>query len=563
MANSRNSAPLRVDASPVDPGPAYWRAIAECEARHRARHSRSPRFGCAEPRIVTPPLRELTPETTAGFACVEFATEVLGIDLLPWQVALLLRALELLPDGTFRFRTVVVLVARQNGKSTLAQVLALFFMYVRAAALIIGTAQNLDIAKEVWQGAVDIAQDVPELAELIAGQPRTTNGQIELKLVSGERYKVQAASRRGGRGLSGDLVLLDELREHQTWDAWGAVTKTTLARELAQVWALSNAGDATSVVLRHLRKQAHKPLGDPDGINAEPVSSDDIMGAVEVLEDVAEIMAEASEGLGIFEWSAKPECSMGDRDQWGYANPSLGYTLTERALASALATDPEWVFRTECLCQWSEGTLEGPYPPGAWDAGIDAESEIPEGEPVSFGLDVSASRSAAHIGVVGRRGDGDWHGEIVASRIGIDWSVQWFRERASVETPMRVAVQGRGAPVTGLIEELEAIEGLTVVKMVGSDLGVACGRIWDAVASHVKSEGAGARLWHRPQPVLDIPAATAATKVAGDGAWMWDRLKSPSDSAPMVAITNALFDASRVEEVPTKSAYEDSDLLVV
>ena len=36
-------------------------------------------------------------------------------------------------------------------------------MYVRGAALVIGTAQNLDIAEEVWQGAVDIAQDVPEL----------------------------------------------------------------------------------------------------------------------------------------------------------------------------------------------------------------------------------------------------------------------------------------------------------------------------------------------------------------------------------------------------------------
>jgi hypothetical protein len=180
----------------------------------------------------------------------------------------LIHALELLADGTFRFRTVVVLVARQNGKSTLAQVLALFFMYVRSAPLVIGTAQNLDIAEEVWQGAVDIAEDVPELQDEIERIVRV-NGKKALELRSGERYKVQAANRRGGRGLSGDLVIMDELREHQSWDSWSAVTKTTLARSLAQIWALSNAGDASSIVLAHLRRMGHAALGDPDGINAD------------------------------------------------------------------------------------------------------------------------------------------------------------------------------------------------------------------------------------------------------------------------------------------------------
>ena len=33
------------------------------------------------------------------------------------------------------------------------------------------------------------------------------------------------------------------------------------------------------------------------------------------------------------------------------ANPALGYTITEEAIASALSTDPETIFRTEVLCQ--------------------------------------------------------------------------------------------------------------------------------------------------------------------------------------------------------------------
>ena len=289
------------------------------------------RFGREEPRVFTPPLRELTPRTSAGFAAIEFASDILGIELFPWQKFLLIHALELLPDGLFRFRTVVILVARQNGKSTLAQVLSLFFLYVRSAALVIGTAQNLDIAEEVWQGAVDIAEDTPDLADEIKKVVRV-NGKKSLELVSGQRYKVQAANRRGGRGLSGDLVILDELREHQSWDAWGAVTKTTLARALAQIWTLSNAGDATSVVLRHLRKIGHRAVGDPDGINEEigvPGAAEDLLvgaDAVEAAEGVDD------DSLGIFEWSAPPGCDIWDRDGWAYANPSLGYTLSEHGV---------------------------------------------------------------------------------------------------------------------------------------------------------------------------------------------------------------------------------------
>jgi phage terminase large subunit-like protein len=297
---------------------------------------RAKRYGSEVPRIYTPPLRELTPETSKGFECIQFAEDVLGVSLLPWQKWLLIHALEVLDDGSYRFRTVILLVARQNGKSTLMQVLSLWRMYVDAAKLIIGTAQNLDIAEEQWQGAVELAEGVPELAEEIS-KVNKTNGKKALELESGERYKVAAANRKGGRGLSGDLVLMDELREHTNWDSWSAVSKTTLARFYAQVWAASNAGDAASIVLRFLRKLAHTALGNPDGLDdvglvADPEGDD----------------AEDGDSLGIFEWSARPGVSIWDRDGWAEANPSLGYTLTEKAIASAARTDPEGIFRTEC-----------------------------------------------------------------------------------------------------------------------------------------------------------------------------------------------------------------------
>ena len=97
----------------------------------------SVRLGREVPRIFTPPLRELTPSTSLGFAMNAFAAEVLGVTFLPWQKWLSIHALELLPDGRLRFRTILVLVARQNGKSTWAKVLVLFLMMVRRVGLVL------------------------------------------------------------------------------------------------------------------------------------------------------------------------------------------------------------------------------------------------------------------------------------------------------------------------------------------------------------------------------------------------------------------------------------------
>jgi hypothetical protein len=513
------------------------------------------RKGCEQPRIFTPPLRELTADTSLGFAVVEFATEVCGIDLFPWQRWLLIHALELLEDGSFRFRNVIVLVARQNGKSTLSQVLALFFVYVLGTALVIGTAQDLDVAEEIWQGAVDIVEETPELDEQKLRVVKT-NGKKALELKSGERYKVKAANRRAGRGLSGDLILLDELREHQSWDAWGAITKTTIARPNAQVWALSNAGDATSVVLRYLRKMAHKALGDPDGVCAADDPSSLLPSEDDLLEqhddlDVDDDFAVEDDTLGIFEWSAAPGCDKTDLDGLAQANPSLGHSITLRTLASAAKTDPEWVFRTECLCQWTDGTLEGPFPPGSWDAGR-CVGEAPQivGK-VQACVDVTPDRSRAVIAFAGYDAAGRAQVEIVASRAGVEWVEKWVRARLDVIE--FVTGQGRGAPVSGLLDEL-VVAGLPVEKWEGPDLPAGTGRFYDAIRDN--------EVTHLPQPVLDVAAATAVPKLTAEGAFLWDRRKSPTDITPLIAVTGAHWLLTRPQE-STASVYEERGFIVL
>lgn len=511
-------------------------------------------LGCEEPRIYTPPLRELTRDTTIGFEVIDFAQDVLGITLHPWQKWLFVHALEVIdtPDGyTLRFRTALCLIGRQNGKTTMGAVLSLFFLYAMRSGLVIGTAQDLEQAEDTWSMCVDMAQSDPELAEQIA-HVWHTNGAKRLQLTGGRDYRVKASTRKAGRGKSADLVLLDELREHQTWDAYSALSKTGIAKASALLWCMSNAGDGTSVVLRHLRQRAHAALGDPDGIVAATGDSE-----AQAPEDVEQ------SALGIFEWSAPPGASKHDRDAWRQANPSLGYTITERAIAAACADDPDEVFKTECLCQWVTATVTPPFPVGAWESGTDKGSKIAPDSPLWFGVDVSDDRNRASIAVCGIRPDRSWHVELVEYRVGVGWLQQWFAERATAYHGMKVALQAKGAPVSAFADILGAIDGVEIVPCSGPNVAGWCGRLWDAVAACDPSTGSDSvKVLHRPQPALDLAANVASTRPMGDGAWAWDRHKSMEDISPLVAVTMALGAATTVERVSV-SAYEEDGLIVL
>lgn len=528
-------------------------------------------YGKREPRLYTKPLRELTPETSLGFLAIEFAEEMCGMELYPWQEFLLIHGLELAPGVTvasmndraqdeplFRFRNVTVIVARQQGKSVLGQVLSLFFLYVLRTRLVLGTAQDLDTAEEVWDGALEIAEESQELAaELLP--PVRANGKKAIRLKTGERYRVKAATRSAGRGLSGDLILLDELREHQTWDAWGAITKTTMARPSALIWSMSNAGDATSVVLSYLRKKAHAALGDPDGVNANDDPNALLAGA---FDDEGEKLDEEEAGvddttLGLFEWSAPPEADVWDRDAWAYANPSLGYGfVTERSLASAASTDPEWVFRTECMCHWSDGLLEGAFPPGSWESGIWSG----DGDPPEIVSDVYAcvavakDRGRSHVAVAGLNQDGKPQIQLVASRAGTDWLVEWLQGAYEKGQFVEITGQSRGAAVSDILQVLDA-NGLPVIPWQGPDLTAATGSFYDAVKDQA--------FLHFAQPIVDVAAQTVVPKITDGGAMLFDQAKSPVDIGPLMAFTGAYWLLTRPKEEKPTSAYADRGLIVI
>lgn len=418
--------------------------------------------------------------------------------LLPWQKWLLIHALERTEDDRFRFRTCLVLIARQNGKTLLMQVIALWRMYVDGAGLVIGTAYNLDQAEEAWSGAVAMAERNSRLWAEVKHVDKT-NGKKSLRLHAGPRYKVATSSRRGGRGLSGDTVMLDELREHQSWEAWNAVTNTTIARPNAQILGFSNAGDDASVVLKSLRGKALSLLDDPDT------------------------------SLGIFEWSAPDGCDLDDPEMWALANPSLGHTIGPEAIRSARETATDPGFQTENLCQWVEDLTEPVVKAHVWARCADPKSEV-TGRVVAA-VDIDPDRSHASVAVCGARADGVPHVEVVActgmadedglERVGVGWVPAYLDSLKATSSPELIV--GDSWAVAGLDDEL-------VTKSTPGQMVQACAVFYDAATT----EG----LRHPDQGVLNAALAGARKRNLA-AAWAWDRRDSTVDLTPLVAVTLA------------------------
>lgn len=295
-------------------------------------------LGSTLPRLWTRPLVTgpagpcgcgcaLTEETSYGFDVVWFAAEVLGAPLDPWERWAAIHGGELLPDGRPRFRKLLIIVARQQGKTHLVKVLTLYWQFVEGWPMILGTSTNLGYAKEVWSSCCDLAEAVPALADEIA-LIRKAAGEECLTTTSKSRYRIAASNRKGGRSLTVFRLVLDELREHADWSAWGAAYNAMNAVREAQAVAITNMGDDTSVVLNSLRNDAVKFIDTGVG----------------------------DERLGLLEWSCEEHDDPEDPHALAKSCPNLGRRtdladlLADARRAKENGGEELATFKTEIMC---------------------------------------------------------------------------------------------------------------------------------------------------------------------------------------------------------------------
>ena len=524
--------------------------------------SAPPVLGKTTPRIFTPPLEvnlnpltgEIRPECTDGGACIAFA-ELLGVKLFPWQEWLLNHALELTPDKTlYRFRLVIVSVARQNGKSVVETILSLWHIFSLESGTVIGTAQNLDNAERVWKDAVAFAEGNEILVDMIApGSPALGHPKV-FSLDNGCEYRVASAT-AGGRGFPGDTILVDELREQHDWDLWASVKNTMNARPLAQCWCFSNAGDARSIVMKYQRALAHRDLDWPDG-EAE------FEGVLDELDDeIAELLADSDDlKPGWFEWSAPPDAKRNDMEALAQANPSLNHTEifgpgqeitcpTTRTLLSALS-DPAYVYETEVMCRWAKIGLGGPFPQGSWEATVAKPDEetgnypgAAPGSPKVVCIEFSAKRAQTYVARVAFGTDGKVIGGMDVDMPGTDGVIDYLINHKH-EIDAVVIRTETSAPTRSVFEDIQNRPDNSdlpdIFEWKGADIYVAHSQLYDRLFGTYTIE-------HLPHTGLDLAATSALTDLKPGGAWCVSIRRSPTDTAPLYAFIGAVWGLALAE----------------
>lgn len=513
-------------------GPAYREAVGVVDQLI----DEIPEYGFTEPRIVTTPLCELTPETSRGFEVIDFAHDVLNVTLFPWQRALLIRMLELDSFGLLRFRKALVIVGRQNGKTLIAAVLAAYWLYVDAGRwpqhlpeqnfIVVGAAQKLDIAMKPWKqvrrwGAPDdlkvgIAIDrVPDLQE-ITYPPRTTNGETELRTHAGAAYLPRTFD--GARGQSAARLILDELRQQYDYEGWSSIEKSANAMFDSLLVAFSNAGTKRSKVLRDVRQIGHESVDDP------------------------------KTQWFIAEWSAEQEAPLDDPRAFAQANPSAGYlpgmTIPGLMRAAAQAKEKN-VERIEVLGQWVTAKVDNYIDSADWKrrhvTPAEVLSRIPKGARTVWAIDMSHNRKTTWLAAAVFTEDGKPFATVRVKRPGWAWVIPYLIELAQKSGHREVALQAKGVPAVDFLKPLTDAEfevkgkkeKFVVHAVDWSGFALATGRISDRVRD--------GELLIIEQPDVDAAIEGAVVRSYAENIG-WSREKSaPIDIAGVCAMTLALY----------------------
>lgn len=464
-------------------------------------------LGSIQPRLWTPPLRKLTPETSYGFALIHFAATVLHEPLDPWQQWVAIHGGELLEDGRPRFRKLLVIVARQNGKTHLMKVFALFWLFVERIKLVLGTSTKLDYAAESWNAAVNTALDIPALHRRIPKRGGILRGKGAETLTTSERcrYKIGTADGTGGRSLPVARLICDELREHKTWEAYKAAIYAMNAQPHGQAIMISNQGDVTAVVLVELRKQALEFIKTGAG----------------------------DYRLGLLEYSAPPKSDPMDPHAWAAANPNVGRrfdhdTIRSEAIAAAApGADPALMtgFLTEMLCM-DVPNLNPAIDPEHWQAClVPGDLSEARGRLAAF-VDLAPDGKHGTLAVAAVMPDGRVRVETVKAWEG--WGAASAMERELPGWLKTVRPQQIGWMPTGPAAAVAAVladRRKSGVRNGWPPPGVAVAEVRAELPAVAMGFGAlveADQVLHSGQLLLDHQVQYAARRPRGD-AWVFDR----------------------------------------
>ncbi len=437
---------------------------------------------------------------------------------MPWQQYVADVALEIDPEtGRLAYRTVVVSVPRQSGKTQLG----LSVMVHRAVALgafggdrqiVTYTAQTRNDAREKWEDEHLEQLDASWFCRQKLYTVRKSNGSEAIKWKNGSRHGISATTEKAGHGKTLDLGFIDEAFALVDARVEQSMRPAMSTRPMAQLWIVSTAGKEDSFFLKDKQRIGRK--------------------AVE---------AGKTSGIAYFEWSAPPGTDVFDAD-WASFHPAVGHTQS----AETLRADVEGMDRVEAeraYLNWTKGQGIGQskIPMEPWSlCGVDADGVSFVGKRMLV-ADGNPDRGHASIAVAGVSESGAVHGRVVdyvSGPIAAQRVIERYLDERSDDIAA-VCIDPKG-PLGAIIGPLEAERGIEVLKPSAQDVAQACGRLYDLAL-----EGPEA-FTHLNDPLVSSALEVAGTRKLAD-AWAWNRYTDPDDAtgesvdvSPLVALTIAV-----------------------
>jgi phage terminase large subunit-like protein len=464
--------------------------------------------GVQTPRIHS----TLTDLPSKGQDMIDLATD-LGINLMEWQRFVCIHGHKVRDDGRWAHSELGLIMARQQGKSTLMMLRILTGMFVWGEGLQLASAHRLTTSLETFRQIVALIEANPKLEKEVK-KIRWQHGAEEIELFGNRRFVVKAAN-NAARGLSKpETIHLDELREYKDEDAWSSMRYSMMAAKNPQVWVYSSAGDQHSVILNKLRERA--------------LAS-----------------ATTNDPIGWFEWSAEPDAPIllpSGEINWSafaQANPSLGITIHPDNL-KAVINDPPDIVRTEVLAQWVD-TINSAIDAQKW--GLCQTEPIPldPEKETWFGLDLSPDRKFGAL-VATQKLSGErfnlvllhtWSNDYSINDLAVANDIAPYVRKYNVQT---VAYSKRTAQA---VASRLVPAGIPITDMDGAIYAESCDRWLGAINSH--------RLQHGGQEELTQQTLSAAKLPYGDGSWIIGRRASRVAVCAAVASSLATYFATQQE----------------
>lgn len=476
-----------------------------------------PRVGAQRPRLESYPAAVSSAADDAFYLM-----DLVGRPLDDWQRHVVEHAMGERPDGRWAAFEVGLICPRQNGKNVCIEARELAGLFILQDRVIIHSAHQFKTARKSFREMEQLIRRTPELYRQILGwHPglgsqdriagiRTNGAELSIETADGCKLEYQARSSGGGRGFTGDLIVLDEAYDIDPGEI-AAMMPTMAARSIdgnPQIWYTSSAGMPASEVLADIRDR---------GMSKDPGR------------------------LAFFEWSAHPEADTDDVDSWYEANPALGIRISEEFVRDTeFEAMGEEEFRRERLGIWAQAGHDGIITAKDWNACADADLvraltdeglQVDQGlRGVRIGVDVSPDRSRASVAVAGVRRDGRLWVEVIDRGAGPEWLVPaitpiWQRRAAG--SPLLIA----GGSAAGDLARDFRRAGARVRLLSQQDYASACGRFVDGVR--------GGHVRHLSQVELNEAVAAAAPSSKGGRLFTWKRSDVSKDITPLVAVTLA------------------------